>query len=133
MEADCIMANNVEAADQATEHLIQPNFRCIVFISGPVGTPDSNARFNGCEQALEKHGLPISASLVERGDFLQPKGYQAMNRRLDQKNPPDAAFTANDGMAISTIEAIRNRGLTTPEDVAVIGSDDIQLATYVQP
>lgn len=133
VDADCILTNNVEAADQATEHLIQHNYRRIAFIGGPVGSPDSNARFNGYQQTLEKHGLPISASLVELGDFCQPSGYQAMNRLLDQKNPPDAVFTANDEMAIGAIEAVRSRGLTTPEDVAVIGFDDIQLATYVQP
>jgi LacI family transcriptional regulator len=133
VEADCILANNIEAADQATEHLIQHNCRRIAFISGPVGSPDSNARFNGYQQALEKHGLPISASLVESGDFRQPSGYKAMNRLLDQKNPPDAVFAANDEMAIGAIEAIRSRGLTTPEDVAVVGFDDIQLASYVQP
>ncbi len=133
MEADCILSNNVKAADQATEHLIQHNCRSIAFISGPVDSPDSNARFNGYQQAMEKYGLPTSASLVESGDFRQPSGYQAMNRLLDQKNPPDAVFAANDEMAIGAIEAIRNRKLTTPDDVAVIGYDDIQLASYVQP
>jgi len=133
VETDCILANNIMAADQATEHLIQHNRRRIAFISGPGGSPDSNARFNGYQHALEKYGLPISPSLVESGDFRQPSGHKAMNRLLDQKYPPDAVFAANDEMAIGAMEAIRSRGLKTPEDVAVVGFDDIQMASYAQP
>ena len=131
--ADCILSNNVEAAAHATEHLIQHKYQRIAFISGPDGSPDSNARFTGYQQALEKHDLPTSPSLVEHGDFRQPSGYQAMNRLLDQTVPPDAVFAANDEMAIGAIEAIRNRGLTIPDDTAVIGFDDIQMASYIQP
>lgn len=131
--ADCILSNNVDAAVQATEHLIQHGHQRIAFISGPIDSPDSNARLTGYQQALKKHGLLVLHSLVERGDFRQPSGYQAMNRLLDQKDPPDAVFAANDEMAIGAIEAIRNRGLATPKNVAVIGFDDIQLASYVQP
>jgi len=67
--ADCILSNNVDAAVQATEHLIQHGHQRIAFISGPIDSPDSNARFTGYQQALEKHGLLVLHSLVERGDF----------------------------------------------------------------
>ncbi len=131
--ADCILSNNVSAAADAMEHLIQHGRQRIAFISGPVDSPDSNARFTGYQQTLKKHGLPAWASLVEHGDFRQPSGYQAMIRLLDQAARPDAVFAANDEMAIGAIEAIRSRGLLTPDDVAIIGFDDIQLASYVQP
>jgi LacI family transcriptional regulator len=133
VKADCILSNNVEAAEQATLHLIQHGYRRIAFISGPDGSPDSNARFTGYRIALGKHDLPVTPSLLENGDFLQPGGYQAMNRLLDQAVPPDAVFAANDEMAIGAIEAIRSRGLGIPEDVAVVGFDDIQMASYIQP
>lgn len=133
VKADCILSNNMEAAEQATEHLIQHGHQRIAFISGPVGSPDSNARLTGYRQILQKHGLPDLPSLLEIGDFLQPGGYQAMNHLLDQTVIPDAVFAANDEMAIGAIEAIRSRGLSVPEDVAVIGFDDIQMASYIQP
>jgi LacI family transcriptional regulator len=133
VDTDCILSNNVEAAVQATDHLIQHQLRRIAFISGPDGSPDSNARFSGYQQALRKSELPITPSMIEHGDFRQPSGYQAMSRLLDQPDPPDAVFAANDEMAIGAIEAIRNRGLNVPDDLAVIGFDDIQMASYIQP
>lgn len=133
VEAVCILSNNVEAAHQATEHLIQHGHQHIAFISGPVDSPDSNARLTGYQQALQKHGLPVIPSLAVHGDFRQPGGYQAMNQLLEQPVQPSAVFAANDEMAIGAIEALRSRGLTVPEDIAVIGFDDIQMASYIQP
>jgi len=133
IEADCILTNNVDGAYKAVEHLLQHGYQQVAFISGPADSPDSNARFEGYRQALQNHGLPLRPQLVEQGDFLQPGGHQAMSRLLDQANLPLAVFVANDEMAIGAIEAVRGRGLSVPDDVAIIGFDDIQMAPYVQP
>jgi len=133
IEVDCVLTNNAEGAYKAVEHLLQHGHQQVAFIAGPADSPDSNARFEGYRQALQDHGLPVLAHLVERGDFLQPGGYQAMNRLLDRPDPPSAVFVANDEMAIGAIEAVRGRGLRVPDDVAIVGFDDIQMAPYVQP
>lgn len=133
IEADCVLTNNVEGAYRAVEHLLQHGYQQVAFISGPADSPDSNARLEGYRQALQNHGLPLLSPLVERGDFLQPGGYQAMSRLLDRADLPLAVFVANDEMAIGTIEAVRGRGLSVPDDVAIVGFDDIQMTPYVQP
>jgi len=133
IKVDCILSNNVEGAYKAVEHLLQHGHEQVAFISGPADSPDSNARFEGYRQALQDHGLPLLSQLVERGNFLQPGGFQAMSRLLDRPDPPSAVFVANDEMAIGAIEAVRGRGLSAPDDVAIIGFDDIQMAPYIHP
>ncbi|MBX7236848.1 MAG: LacI family transcriptional regulator [Caldilineales bacterium] len=133
LEADCIMTNNIEGAFAAVEHLLGHGHRRIGFISGPVDSPDSKARFEGYRQALQSHGLPFLPQVVERGDFLQAGGYQAMNRLLDQTDTPSAVFAANDEMALGAIDAVQARGLNIPGDIAIIGFDDIGMASFARP
>lgn len=133
LEADCIMTNNVEGAYAAVEHLVQHGHRRVAFIGGPADSPDSKARFEGYRQALQVYDLPFLPRLVERGDFLQSGGYLAMNRLLDQTDTPSAVFAANDEMAFGAIDAIQDRRLKIPDDIAIIGFDDIQMASFARP
>jgi LacI family transcriptional regulator len=133
IEVDSILVDNVEGAYHAAEHLLQHGHSQVAFIGGPAGSPNAEARFEGYRRALEDHGLSLSPRLVERGDFVQPGGYQAMGLLLDRLAPPLAVFVANDEMAIGAVEAIRGRGLSIPDNVAIIGFDDIQIASYIRP
>ncbi len=133
IQVDCILTNNAQGAYKATEHLLLHNHQRVAFISGPMNSPDSRERFNGYRQALQDHGILFLPRLVERGDFRQPSGYQAMRRLLEQPDPPSAVLAANDEMAIGAIEAVRERGQKVPDDIAIVGFDDIDMASYVQP
>ena len=133
IQVDSILVDNFDGAYKAVEHLIQHGYSQIAFISGPADSPDSNIRFDAYRQVLQDHGMPLLPRLVEQGDFLQPGGYHAMSHLLDRLTSPIAVFVANDEMAIGAFEAVRGRGLVIPDDVVIIGFDDIQMAPYTQP
>jgi LacI family transcriptional regulator len=105
----------------------------VAFIGGPVESPDNHARFQGYCQALQDRGLSVQPELVDRGDFVQSGGYQAMQRLLDRPDRPTAIFAANDEMAIGAMDAAQSRGLSIAGDIACIGFDDIQIASFARP
>jgi LacI family transcriptional regulator len=131
--ADSVAVDMGGGAFSAVEHLLQHGHSQVAFIGDPAHSSNKDARFEGYRQALEAHGIPLLPRLVQRGDYVQPSGYQAMGLLLDRLAPPLAVFVANDQMAIGAYEAIRGRGLTIPDDVAIIGFDDIQMACRMQP
>jgi DNA-binding LacI/PurR family transcriptional regulator len=133
LEADCIMANNAGGAYQATEHLLRHGYQRVAFICGPADSPDSQARLQSYRQALQDHDVPVRPQWIEGGDFRQTSGYQAMIRLLDQADVPSAVFAANDEMAMGALEAVRDRGLRVPDDIAIVGFDDIQMASFTRP
>jgi LacI family transcriptional regulator len=134
IKANCVLSDHVRGAYSAVEHLVQHGHRQVAFISGPADSPDSSARFDGYRQCLQDHGLAFSPQLVEHGDFRQLGGYQAMKRLLDSlESFPTAVFAANDEMAIGAIGAARDKGLRIPDDVAIAGYDDIEMAAFAHP
>ena len=133
IEADCILVNNSEGAYTAMQHLLEHEYRRIAFVGGPPDSPDSKARFEGYRQALQEHGIACQTELIEHGDFQQLSGYQAMLRLLEQPTQPTAVFAANDEMAIGAMDATHHQGLRIPEDIAFVGFDDIQVASFARP
>lgn len=130
--------DNIAGAYMATSHLIQKGKRRIAHIA----VDDNSAgidRFAGYQRALSENGLAFDNDLVAYGDFTEPTGYRAMQGLLDKK--PDALFASSDWMAMGAIRAIQETGLSVPEDVAVVGFDDmpnagnfdIPLTTIRQP
>ncbi|MWB98094.1 LacI family DNA-binding transcriptional regulator [Agromyces seonyuensis] len=124
--------DNRNAARAAVEHLVERGRTCVATIAGPQDMPPGLDRFAGFREALEAAGL--DASLVEFGDFTPASGAIAMRRLLERGVPIDALFAANDQMAIGAYSAIREAGLSIPEDIAVVGfDDDVHSATAVPP
>jgi LacI family transcriptional regulator len=130
---DVILTMNREGAHLATVHFLEHGYKRIALIAGPLDSPDASEREDGYRQALREHGVPIEEELLVRGDFRQPGGYQAMNQLLQLAQPPRAVFAANDEMAFGALEAIKAHGLRIPEDIAIIGFDDIPLAAHLRP
>lgn len=128
-----VEVNNHQGGVLATEHLIEKGHKSIGFISGPKNTHDSELRYNGYREALEKHGLPFHSRFKITGDFTRGSGYRSTKMLIAQQNLPDAIFYANDEMAIGGLKAFSENGIRVPEDISVIGFDDIQLAEYVNP
>ncbi len=118
--------DNVTAAKTATRHLIALNYRRIGTITGPLNTTVGIDRKNGYLQALQENGYPIDEKLIVEGDFTEDKGYAGMLKILPAK--PHAVFVASDQMAIGAMRALREKGLRVPEDVAIIGFDDLPLS-----
>jgi LacI family transcriptional regulator len=133
IEVDIVIADNLESGYQATEYLIQSGHRRIGCITGPRKLCISNKRVDGYRQALERYGLPLRDELLVHGDFRCKGGCEAMKELLALDKPPTAVFACNDLMAIGAICAASERRLRIPRDVAIIGCDDIALASFTNP
>lgn len=126
--------DNRSAARKAVEHLIRLGHQCIACITNaPPEYTGSAARLDGYRDALEAAGLTYDNRLVQFGDFVAESGYQAANSLLEEILPPMALFVASDVVAFGAMAAIREHGLTIPDDVALVGFDDVPLAHYVDP
>jgi LacI family transcriptional regulator len=125
--------DNIDGAQQATRYLLECGHRQIAMITGPATWKSVNDRTQGYKLALESAGIAFEPSLVAEGDWSFPSGYRAMQELLAQGHPFSALFAQNDQMAIAAIRALREAGQRVPEDVAVVGYDDIPAAEYCDP
>lgn len=130
---DQVASNNLESAQVAVEHLIGLGHRNIAFIQGPENTPTSKRRLTGYRQAMESAGLPILNDLVVAGDYTYKGGYLAMKALLSRKARPTAVFCANDLSALGALEAAKQTGCSIPQDLSIIGFDDIDEAALASP
>jgi LacI family transcriptional regulator len=130
---DSIQPDNVGGAEEAVTHLIGHGCRRIAMIKGPAARTHASDREQGYRKALQEHGLPCYAELIVTGSFSEKSGYTAMQHLLRQDPIPDAVFAASDQMAIGAMAAIHESGLRVPEDIALVGFDDIETAQYAHP
>jgi LacI family transcriptional regulator len=128
---DNIYVDNASAAFTATDYLISKGHRHIAMITGRGGP--RNARREGYLQALNQQEQPLEAHIEEVSTYDEIGGYQGMQRLIESGHLPQAVFAANDLMAIGAMQAIIQAGLRVPEDVAVMGFDDIPTAQLVTP
>ena len=133
VEVDTVVADNGGSGYQATDHLIRLGHRRIGCIAGPAGLFVSDGRLDGHRRALQAHGLPWQEPLVVRGDFRCRGGYEAMGELLALDDPPTAVFACNDLMAMGAICAASKDRLGIPQDIAIVGCDDIALAAFTNP
>jgi LacI family transcriptional regulator len=118
--------------ETATRLLLEAGHRRIAFISGESWMDASDQRMEGYERALRAAGLTVDPSLIEEGNFLPSGGHAATHRLLDRTRP-DAIFCANDLMAVGCYEALKERGETVGQSIAVIGYDDQEIAQHLNP
>jgi LacI family transcriptional regulator len=124
---------NHEGALGAVRHLIQLGHRRIGTITGPLHQAVGMDRRDGYKQALVEAALTIRADLIAEGDFTQEGGRLAMRTLLELPEPPTAVFVASDTMASGALLASRELGVRVPQDVALVGFDDLPLASLVVP
>jgi LacI family transcriptional regulator len=120
-------------ADQAMEHLLALGHRRIGAITGPPGWLATEDRRRGYHAALAAAGIPPDPALQAAADFELGPGAEAAGTMLGLPEPPTAIFAFNDALAIGAIRAARERGVRVPEDLSILGFDDIGLATIVTP
>jgi LacI family transcriptional regulator len=126
--------DSFQGAKIATEHLISLGHRRIAMIKNGTGIfTSSEERLNGYYETLLKHNVSYDDSLVEIGATSLESGFKAMNKLLDNENRPTAVFAAADVMAIGAMGAIKERKLRIPEDISIIGFDDIPEAAFINP
>ncbi|QJR14061.1 LacI family DNA-binding transcriptional regulator [Usitatibacter palustris] len=125
--------DNRGGAFEATTHLIELGHRQIAFIAGIPEHPDAAARMIGYRDALEAAGIAYDKKLVVQGDFHETGGFNAMNRLIDSGRGFTAVFAANDQTALGARLALYRRGLRLPDDVSLVGFDDLPVSRYSTP
>ncbi|MCX7018040.1 MAG: LacI family DNA-binding transcriptional regulator [bacterium] len=128
-----VLADNNDAAFRAVKHLYDLGHRRIAHIRGSEFVTTALDRTAGYLRALKMLVLPMREEYLAQGYFDQGSGRDAMRWLLTARQRPTAVFSTNDMMAIGAMDAIREAGLRMPEDIAIFGGDDIQLARYIKP
>ena len=129
-----IVPDEIGGGRTATNRLISAGHRRIGFVNLDPEIPAAIGRRAGYEQALAEAGIPLDESLIVSGHATADRGYDAAAELLDLANPPTALFCGNDRMAMGAYDAIKERGLRIPQDVAVVGFDNQELiAAYLRP
>lgn len=126
-----VSIDNVSAAEIATQHLIKLGRRRIAHITGMLTITDACDRLAGYQNALQAAGLPVQDELIAEGMFNYESGYAAMQRLLPRR--PDAVFAANDMTAAGALAAVREAGLRVPDDLSIVGFDDVDVALQTTP
>jgi len=133
VEVDAVLADNRRGGYLATQHLVDLGHRRIGCIAGPSNVTPSAQRVTGYREALFEANLPVDESLILRGDFHPESGWAAARNLLSRPDAPTALFACNDLMAIGVMRAAAETGRRVPADLAIVGFDDIELATYTIP
>jgi LacI family transcriptional regulator len=132
---DCssVISTNHAGALAAVEHLISQGHRRIGFISGRPDLQSAQRRLDGYQDALRAAGLPVEQELSVMGDYTRETGFRCARELLSLPEPPTAVFAANDQSAFGVIEAAEEMGLRIPDDLSVVGFDNVPEAAYSNP
>lgn len=128
-----VTGDSLSGGRLATDHLIASGRQKIGFIGGPAQELEVRQRQEGYETALREAGREVDPSLLHYGDYSNTSGAQAMRRLLNKSPDIDAVFVNSDLMAIAAMDAIREEGRRVPQDVAVVGYDDLSIAEHSNP
>jgi DNA-binding LacI/PurR family transcriptional regulator len=127
-----IGSDNRRGGELATAHLIEAGRRRIAFL-GDEQLPEVAPRFAGYRAMLDQHQLPFDPRLHARSHFVSEDAYRLTRAMLKKADPPDGIFAASDLIALGAIRALTEAGLRVPQDVSLVGFDDLPLASYSQP
>jgi LacI family transcriptional regulator len=132
---DCpvVIATNRSGALSAMEYLIGLGHRRIGFISGRPELQSAVRRLLGYKDSLYQAGIPLDPDLIQTGDYSRQTGFACAQRLLNLSDPPTAIFAANDQSAFGAIQAAQQAGLRVPDDLSVVGFDNIPEASYTNP
>ncbi|EOC1301228.1 ribose operon transcriptional repressor RbsR [Cronobacter dublinensis] len=132
-DSDVIQDNSLLGGDIATRHLIEKGFTRIACVTGPLDKTPARLRLEGYRAAMQRAGLAVPEGYEVIGDFEFGGGLRAMQSLLALPEPPQAVFMGNDAMAFGAYQALYQAGLRIPQDIALVGYDDIELARYMTP
>lgn len=130
---DVIQDNSFEGGYLATKYLIDCGHKEIGIIAGDLNKTTAKTRYDGYVKAMNEAGLSINPDWVLEGHFEPEDGFECMNKILAQNKLPTAVFCCNDVMALGAISAIGEKGLSVPQDISIIGYDDIHASRFYAP
>ena len=128
-----VVINNLEAAYDATRHLIALGQRRLAIITGSLNLSTGQDRLEGFRKALQQAGLPLHDEYLQRGDFQLESGHSCGLRLLQLPMPPTAIFCCNNQMTLGLMRALSQLGVNCPERVSVLGFDDFEWAANFRP
>ncbi|MBB5180481.1 LacI family transcriptional regulator [Planomicrobium koreense] len=128
-----VMTDNIALSGKVIQHLYLNSMRSIGFIGGQQDSEVTKLRERGYLQAMNQFGLEVREEWVKYGDYYEDSGYAAMKEILEAPMRPEAIFAASDMMAFGALRAIKEAGLNVPEDIRLVGCDDIDACRYSSP
>ena len=132
-QVDTVIIGNREGAYEAVQHLIKEGHQKIAIIRGPQDTTPGIERYKGYKQALKENGLKESSEWIKDGDFREQSGYDLTKQLYRLKDKPTAIFSSNNLMSLGVIRALKELNWKLGEEIAFIGFDDLEIATFIKP
>ncbi len=126
-------SENFDGMYRVTEYLISKGLKKIAFIKGKPFMQNTKDRFNGFLSAMEKHGLIVPEQFIFEGDYISISGNNVMEKIISSGKLPDALICSNDLMAIGALSVAKKAGIRIPEDMSLIGFDDISITAFTDP
>ena len=133
VNCDSVLVDNYKGSYTAIKYLTGKGYRRIAFIGGYTDRTTGRQRLAGYNNAIKDAGLKINNDLIKIGDFKKESGMKLTREILEKSYRPDAIFAANIDMTLGCLIAIREAGLSIPEDIAIVGFDDPDWSTIVEP
>ena len=132
LEADSVIIDNISGAYEGVSHLIYEGYKRIGIITGPLEVMTAKERLEGYKKALTEARIGFDESLVENGGYTQEGGYRAA-KRLIERAKPDALFITNNVMTTGVLLALKEMKIKIPEEVGIVGFDDLEWAPLIDP
>ena len=133
LRPDLVTVDNVEGTRAGVAHLLALGHRDVALLGGPSKHSTAKERERGYEDALRAAGRPLRPELVYYGDFREGGGYDGMKALIALPHRPTAVFVANNLMTLGAFRALHEAGIRIPEEIAVVGFDDMPWATSLNP
>ena len=129
-----IYFDDIKGGEMAVDYLFNLDYKKIAFINGDINSLHGQKRLKGVKKSFKKNDLTIAEKLFKDGNFYAEDGFQSMQEILElpEAEWPNAVFAASDNQAIGVLQAMEEKGLKAPDDIAVIGYDNIELAKYLK-
>ncbi|RLI41315.1 LacI family transcriptional regulator, partial [Candidatus Bathyarchaeota archaeon] len=132
LETDYVVSDDVQGGFLATEHLIRLGHKRIGMINGPLYISSAKERFQGYKKALDHYGIKLDKSIVSTGALTTEDGYKVTKALLVHRTRPTSIFAYSDFVAFGVIRAVHEDGLRIPEDIAVVGYDDVGFSSCLE-
>lgn len=133
VECDAVLVDNLNASYQAVEHFIRLGHRRIAIIGGPQNIHTARERLKGYMRVHEDYCVKVDETLIRLGDYEIQSGYDQMSHLLELENPPTAVLVTNYEMTLGAVMCLNERNIRVPDQISVIGHDNLQLARVFRP
>ena len=133
LKTDAVVLDNFSGAYQATKHLIDLGHTRIGLVNAPLNRPVEKQRLIGYQKALLDSGIDVDENIIVSGEFSAEKAELATDQLLEMPNPPTAIFSLNNNLTLGALRSIYHHGLKIPQDVSVVGFDDMPWLSFFTP